>query len=95
MGFDNSVLFDVSRVLSDRGPPLGSVIHDASHRVLLKLALCTRVSLCLLLFAHCFLMPFWLKVICDSEKYVPCMVAELVLIDCNNKYPSSARWRRQ
>ena len=34
-------------------------------------------------------MPFGLKVICDSEKYVPCMVAELVLIDCDNKYLSS------
>ena len=42
------------------------------------------------LFALCFLMPFGLKVICDSEKYVPCMVAELVLLDCDNKFPSSA-----
>ena len=35
-------------------------------------------------------MPFGLKVICDSEKYVPCMVAERVLIDCDNKLASSA-----
>ena len=35
-------------------------------------------------------MPVGLKVVCDSEKCVPCMVAELVFIDCDNKSPSSA-----
>ena len=49
---------------------------------------CRLVSF--VLFALCSLMPFGLKVIRDSEKYVPCMVAELALIDYDNKFPSSA-----